>query len=365
MALLVRGIGTTAPRFSISQSDAAEAWNSLVDVEGKRARTVQALYRRSGVKKRHSALFEAMGDDSIPTQTFFEPVQSETDLGPTTLARMERFEKEAPGLAGAAAAKALDASDLDASEITHLVTVSCTGFFAPGLDSRLIDLLGLRPTVERTHVGFMGCHGSLNGLRVAHSFADARPEARVLVSSVELCTLHMSYEWDPDTLVANSLFGDGAAALVGTGESEPLASDPWRLTASGTCRLPDSDEAMSWRIGDHGFRMTLSPSVPDIIQAHLLDWLTHWLGDSGLTPDDVKTWAVHPGGPRILTSVGAALDLDPDQNVVSKEVLSDYGNMSSATILFILQRLREMEAPRPCVALAFGPGLVAEAALFL
>ena len=160
MALLVRGIGTAAPEYSIAQSDAAEAWNSLVGVEGKRARTVQALYRRSGVKRRHSALFEAMGEASIPTQTFFQPVQSENDLGPTTLARMERFEREAPGLAGAAARKALKEAALEAGEITHLVTVTCTGFFAPGLDSRLIDLLGLHPTVERTHVGFMGCHGA-------------------------------------------------------------------------------------------------------------------------------------------------------------------------------------------------------------
>ena len=126
----------------------------------------------------------------------------------------------------------------------------------------------------------------------------------MLVSSVELCTLHMSYEWDPDILVANSLFGDGAAALVGTGGDDLGDSDPWRLTASGTCRLPDSDEAMSWRIGDHGFRMTLSASVPDIIQAHLQDWLRQWLGDHGLALDEVETWAVHPGGPRILTSVG-------------------------------------------------------------
>lgn len=365
MALFVKGIGTASPQYSISQSDAAEAWVSLVGVEGKRARTVQALYRRSGVKKRHSALFETLGEASIPTQTFFKPVQSGNDLGPTTLARMERFEREAPGLAASAAVKALEESALEANEITQLVTVSCTGFFAPGLDARLIDILGLRRTVERTHVGFMGCHGSLNGLRVALSFADSNPEARVLVSSVELCTLHMSYEWDPDTLVANSLFGDGAAALVGTGGDDPCDSDQWRLTASGTCRLPDSDDAMSWRIGNHGFRMTLSPSVPDIIHAHLQDWLSQWLGDHGLTLHEVETWAVHPGGPRILTSVGEALDLGPEENVVSKEVLSSFGNMSSATILFILQRLRDQGAPRPCVALAFGPGLVAEAALFL
>ncbi|MFC1661923.1 type III polyketide synthase, partial [Gemmatimonadota bacterium] len=245
------------------------------------------------------------------------------------------------------------------------VTVSCTGFFAPGLDTALVDILGLPPTVERTHVGFMGCHGALNGMRVASSFAGADPGAQVLLSSVELCTLHMSYVWDPDTLVANSLFGDGAAALVGVGDSVPSENRGWCLAASGTCRLPDSDDAMSWRIGDHGFRMTLSPSVPDIIGAHLRGWIGEWLGAQGLGMADVSTWAVHPGGPRILKAVGEALDLLPDSQTVSRGVLSEFGNMSSATILFILDRLRRQNAPRPCVAVAFGPGLVVEAALFL
>ncbi|MBT8397650.1 MAG: type III polyketide synthase, partial [Gemmatimonadetes bacterium] len=287
------------------------------------------------------------------------------DQGPSTEMRMERFEADAPVLAMTAGRAALDDAGVGGEEITHLVTVSCTGFFAPGLDTTLVDLLGLKPTVERTHVGFMGCHGSLNGLRVASSFAGADPEARVLVSSVELCTLHMSYEWDPDTLVANSLFGDGAGAVVGAGEGVPVRSEPWHLTASGTCRLPDSADAMSWRIGDHGFRMTLSSRVPEIIEAHLRGWLVGWLEGHGLGLEDVETWAVHPGGPRILSSVGSALDLGPSENEVSRSVLAEFGNMSSATILFILDRLRRGNAPRPCVALAFGPGLVAEAALFL
>jgi predicted naringenin-chalcone synthase len=268
-------------------------------------------------------------------------------------------------LASRAALAALADAGLVAGEVTHFVTVSCTGFFAPGLDTTLIGLLGLLPTVERTHVGFMGCHGALNGLRVASSFAGSDPNARVLVSAVELCTLHMSYDWDPDTLVANSLFGDGAAALVGVGEAVEPQDGSWRLVANGTCRLPDSADAMSWRIGDHGFRMTLSSSVPDIIQAHLKVWLRDWLRRQGLDLEDIATWAIHPGGPRILTAVGTALDLPPDQNATSREVLSEFGNMSSATILFILDRLRRQGAPRPAVALAFGPGLVAEAALFL
>ncbi len=365
MSLIVKGIGTAVPEQSIAQADAARVWAEFAGVNGKQARTIQALYRRSGVKKRHSSLLEGASDGPVPNQTFFEPARSREDPGPTTGARMIRFEADAPALASCAARTALADAGMDAGEITHFVTVSCTGFFAPGLDTTLLDLLGLPPTVERTHVGFMGCHGALNGLRVAASFTGTDPHARVLVSAVELCTLHMSYDWDPDTLVANSLFGDGAAALVGVGKEVRSEVGSWRLAASGTCRLPDSADAMSWRIGDHGFRMTLSSSVPDIIQAHLKGWLEGWLQGRGLGLEDIGTWAVHPGGPRILTAVGAALDLPPDQNATSRQILSEFGNMSSATILFILDRLRRQDAPRPSVALAFGPGLVAEVALFL
>ena len=365
MSLRINGFGTAVPEYSIAQPDAARAWASLAGVEGKRARTVQALYRRSGVHKRHSTLLDGSGRGSVPQQTFFEPAKSEDDLGPSTEARMRRFESDAPDLARQAAEAALTKAGFPAAEVTHLVTVSCTGFFAPGPDTALVDHLGLPSTVERTHVGFMGCHGALNGLRVASSFAGAYPKARVLVSSVELCTLHMSYDWDPHSLVANSLFGDGAAALVGVGGAAPAPKGVWRLAASGTCRLPDSAEAMSWRIGDHGFRMTLSATVPEVIQAHLKGWLVAWLNEQGLGLNDVCTWAVHPGGPRILTAVEAALELDPEINSVSRGVLEEFGNMSSATILFILDRLHNKGAPPPCVALAFGPGLVAEAALFL
>ena len=184
MSIRLTGIGTAVPRHSISQSDAAKSWASFVSVDGKKARTIQALYRRSGVKTRHSTLLENSGNMSGPIQTFFEPIRTSEDKGPSTEARMKRFESDAPGLAKSSAQAALADAGMNAEEITHFITVSCTGFFAPGLDTTLVDQLGLHPTVERTHVGFMGCHGALNGLRVASSFAGADPEARVLVSSV-------------------------------------------------------------------------------------------------------------------------------------------------------------------------------------
>jgi len=278
---------------------------------------------------------------------------------------MQRYEAEAPRLALEAAGEALDRATMAATDITHLVTVSCTGFFAPGVDASLIQGLGVPPGVQRTHVGFMGCHGTINALRVASSLAGANDQAKILVCSVELCSLHFSYGWNPDHLVANALFADGAGALVGT--SEPAAgNDPgWEVRSSGAFMFPESTDAMSWRIGDHGFRMTLSARVPDLIRGHVADWMREWLAKHGLTPGDIRSWAVHPGGPRILDAFRDAVGLSEEDVSVPRKVLADFGNMSSATVLFVLQELEGRGAPLPCVAVAFGPGLVVEATLIL
>jgi predicted naringenin-chalcone synthase len=251
---------------------------------------------------------------------------------------------------------------VDAAELTHLVTVSCTGFVAPGVDVALIGALKLRPTIQRTQVGYMGCHGALNGLRVAAAFTGAAPEARVLMCAVELCSLHYHYGWNPSKMVANALFADGAAAIVGV-PAEMAPPEAWRVAASGSCLIPDSAEAMTWTIGDHGFEMTLSKQVPGLIARHLRPWLESWLTEQGTALAEVESWAIHPGGPRILSAVEEGLNLSREAAAASRAVFAEYGNMSSPTILFILDRLRRQHAKRPCVALGFGPGLMAEAAL--
>jgi predicted naringenin-chalcone synthase len=272
---------------------------------------------------------------------------------------MARYAAEAGPLALRASRGALEEAGWAPGSVSHLVTVSCTGFMAPGVDVALIEELCLRPTVERTHVGFMGCHGALNGLRVASAFATADSTARVLLCAVELCSLHYYYGIAADKLLANAIFADGAAAVAGSAQ----LSD-WTLRASGSCLIPNSASDMSWRVGDHGFEMTLSRRVPGLIARHLKPWLELWLGDKNLSLTDVKTWAVHPGGPKIISAVEESLDLAHEVLAVSRGVLAEYGNMSSPTILFVLDRLRKQNAPRPCVALGFGPGLVAEAGLF-
>jgi predicted naringenin-chalcone synthase len=363
MALRIAGIGTAVPKYSISQADAAEVSKWFCYAADERLRLIPVLYRRSGVSRRHSVLLEAPDGDPFERQSFYSKVTDENDGGPTTLDRMSIYEHEAPPLALDAARQAVADADVDPTSITHIVTVSCTGFHAPGIDALLIEDLGLRRTVERTHVGFMGCHGALNGIRVASSFGQENPNTRTLVCAVELCTLHFYYGWDAEKIVANSLFADGAAAVVGIGGKPSSGASDWIATGSGTLLIPGSKEAMTWRVGNHGFHMTLSPQVPQLIRENVQDWLVEWLREHSLSIEDVATWAVHPGGPRILNAFEEAIGLDKGAMDISREILAQFGNMSSATLLFILQRLRHRRAPRPCVAVGFGPGMVVETLL--
>ncbi len=396
----LRGFGLALPEHSIAQADAAELVQSFNADTEDQTRVLRELYRRTGVRRRHSVVLESSDESAAVRQSTYTPRSAESPLGPTTSERMRSYEQHAGVLATMAAQRAFAAAQIEPTEITHLVTVSCSGFHAPGFDIELLQTAGLSPSVARTHVGFMGCHGALNGLRVADAFLKADPRANVLLCCVELCSLHHQYGWSPDRIVSNALFADGAAAVVLTnggarrGSPDPAApptaglpnesaamretcgqpewlgqetghsvAGGWRLLASGSVVLPDTLGDMGWRIRDHGFEMTLSARVPDLIKQHLRSWLSEWLGSRGLSLDEIRSWAFHPGGPRILTAAGEALGLRREQWAVSETILGEYGNMSSPTILFILDRLAREAVSGPCVALAFGPGLTIEAAL--
>lgn len=364
IAMHLDGLGTSQPPLSISQPDAEARAAAISGFTPEDQRKLRLLYRASGVKQRGSVLLEPDGNGGV-TQSFYGPRASDSDRGPTTAERMTRYEGAAADLAEQASRRALDAADCPASSVSHLVTVSCTGFSAPGFDFALIDRLGLDPEVSRTHVGFMGCHGALNGLRVARALASQQPGAPILLAAVELSSLHHFYGWHPDRLVANALFADGAAAIVGSARSLESTRGGWKLVAQSSTVLPGTSDLMSWRIGDHGFEMTLSARVPGVIIETLRPWMEHWLASTGTPLESIRSWAVHPGGPRILSAVEAALSL-PDQTLsVSRDILAKHGNMSSPTVLFILDELRRKGAPLPCVALGFGPGLAIEAALFV
>lgn len=367
----LRGFGLAVPEHSIAQTDAADLVRPFNADSEDQARVLRELYRRAGVKRRHSVVLESSDDGVAIRQSTYSPRTEQRPLGPTTAERMQSYERHAGTLARVATQRALHDSGCNARDITHLVTVSCSGFHAPGFDIELLQTAGLSPSVARTHLGFMGCHGALNGLRVADAFLNADPRANVLLCCVELCSLHHQYGWSPDRIVSNALFADGSAAVVLTnaasGSPLPLGEGTgqacWQLLASGSVVLPDTLDDMGWRIRDHGFEMTLSARVPDLIKQYLRSWLGDWLGSRALTLDDIRSWTFHPGGPRILSAAGEALGLRREQWAVSESVLADFGNMSSPTILFILDRLRQEAASGPCVALAFGPGLTIEAAL--
>jgi predicted naringenin-chalcone synthase len=320
------------------------------------------LYRRAGVNNRFTVLPHKIAAKWAKESAEQLGVMDGPGPGPSTARRMELYEEFAFPLALKACQEALSRSAVPSSEITHLITVSCTGFAAPGVDVHLLGTLGLAPDTQRVHVGFMGCHGAINGLRVAHALAALSATGHVLLCAIELCSLHYRFQWDPERMLGNALFADGAAALIchraaieGAGE---LA-----VAATGSCLIPDSIDAIRWRIGEHGFEMSLSARVPDLIVEHLRPWMTKWLSDHGLTIRDVRSWAIHPGGPRIVSAVEESLHLRGDAAAISRQVLAEFGNMSSPTVLFILQRLRERQSPGPCVMLGFGPGLMAEAAL--
>ncbi len=366
MSFAILGLGTAVPSTQVTQDEAAGIARSLCCRTPEQQTWLPLMYQHSGIQTRYLAFDREVVEDVLhgttSSQSVFLPTGRDDDRGPTTSQRMHVYAAEASPLAVRAARQALHSSRLRAEEITHLVTVSCTGMQAPGVDYELIRGLDLPATVQRTHVGFMGCHGAINGLRVAQAFTGSQPDARVLLCAVELCVLHYFYGWDPQKIIANAIFADGAAAVAGAAEGRAPAGG-WRVTATGSRLIPDSREAMSWTIGDHGFEMTLSKRVPGLIREHLRPWLESWLAQHGLRREAIGSWAIHPGGPRILDAIAESLELGDEQLAASREVFAKYGNMSSPTVLFILSHLHERGAPLPCVALGFGPGLTAESAL--
>jgi len=359
---VVCGLGVASPPYRITQDDLCELTYQISCETPEQRRILKALYRRSGVQSRGSVLLCSPSGGVAERNDFFQQRQGAEDRGPTTSERNERYARSGPPLAATACLAALDDAGIEPEAVTHLVTASCTGFNAPGFDLELIDLLPLRRDVQRTHVGFMGCHGAFNALRVAGAFASGADQATALVCSLEMCTLHHYYGWDPEKVVANSLFADGAGAAVVSNKT-PGAGAPFRLLRHASAVIEDSSDAMSWRIGDYGFEMTLDQTLPALIRKQLGSWATRFLAEQNLTVDQIGAWAIHPGGPRILDACRDALGLDESALAISRAVLAEHGNMSSATLFFVLDRLRYATDARPVFALGFGPGLTIEAML--
>ncbi|MEP2234371.1 MAG: type III polyketide synthase [Alteripontixanthobacter sp.] len=318
-------------------------------VAGTRAEKVyERMAARSGIDHRWSVLDE---QDAKLHQG--EGLYGDDDAPPSTAARMELYAKHAPELALKAVGRLPELGD-----ITHLVVASCTGFVAPGIDQIIARRLGLGAHVERVLIGFMGCYAAVTSLRTARHIVRSQPDARVLVVTVELSSLHhQSYE-QIEPLMAVSQFGDGAAAALVTGAGEGLAlGDPLSV------ELEQSDELIRWHIGDTGFEMHLSGEVPGRIRAALQDEALRVRITEGHDVGAIEAWAVHAGGRSILDAVEGGLGLGEDALRHSREVLRTCGNMSSSTLMFVLERAMQ-ERPASGVALAFGPGLAMEGLRF-
>jgi predicted naringenin-chalcone synthase len=354
----ILSIGTAVPAYQLTQVEICAWVSDSLEASPPQRRLIQRLYDLSGIETRHSCLPDAM---ALTPHSRFAPGRPLAET-PTTSERMAIYQYEAVQLGVAAAERALALPQLPeaAQSVTHLIVVSCTGFFAPGLDLAIARRLGLGPSVQRTLVGFMGCAAAFNGLRLAAQIVAGQPDAQVLVICVELCTLHLQPGSDRISLTVASLFADGAAACL-VGAAGP-AGDLLLLNRLHTQVLPDTEDAMAWQIGDHGFVMRLSPDVPRHVGTLATSALETLL-DGQPAP---AFWAIHPGGRAIVDRLAELLQLTPAQTAASYTVLRRYGNMSSPTILFVLRemldRLRVSNTSVSGVAAAFGPGLVTEMA---
>lgn len=362
MHTVLRSIATANPPLRRTQEYAAQFMQRITSIPEPIRKRIPQIYERSAIEYRFSCV-----EDYVREAPDFEFYPPNWDLQPppSTARRNALYRKAVIPLAVSAAAEAIERSGFKRNEITHVIAVSCTGFFAPGLDIELVKRLGLPSDTRRTFIGFMGCYAAFNGLRVAHSFCRSHPDSRVLLVCAELCTLHFQVDDSLESAIVNALFSDGAAAAVLAGMSDEEAAGGLTYV-DGRARLDDDSMGdMTWDVGDTGFLMGLSSRVPSVIAEHLPAYLDDLLAPHGLAIGDVDFWAIHPGGRAIVDKAKEILDLSDAAVHDSLEVLRMHGNMSSPTILFVLKRLMESTGDAATgVALAFGPGLTIEGALF-
>jgi len=383
MTVKIVGLGTALPPYAYAQPHVGEVMRRWIGGERRIDRTLARVYAHSGIATRHSVLPDFMAGAE---PGLFGDVAAGAFARPTTAQRNDRYGLEAPALLERAARRALAAAPAGLAErVTHVVTVSCTGFQAPGVDDHLVRSLGLAGSTERYHLGFMGCYAAFPALRMARAFCLADPGAVVLVAAVELCTLHLDPDHEVDSILSTSVFADGAAAALVT--ARDVAGDgahaALEIVASATTLTTEGRSDMAWTIGDHGFDMVLTSYVPRVLEAEAAAAVAPLLATGGVALGDVDAWAVHPGGRAILDKVEAGLGLGGDAMAASRAILAEAGNMSSASVLFVLQRLlggrcedapaaAKVDAPAAApaalgaglvAALAFGPGLTVDAAL--
>lgn len=358
MPPLILALSTLTPPHRCAQAELANKMISALSLTGEKAETLRKIYDNSAIHFRHSIIEDFLK----PKSEWCFWGDNYPEKVPGMRQRNELYKQAAPQLAHEACIKALKTWGGDPSEITHVISISCTGVLAPGIEFRLVKSLNLKRDVQRLGINFMGCFGAFKGLQVASAFARENPSHRILVVCVEFCSLHLQAGVDQETLLANSLFSDGlAVAIVGCGARKneaPLFS----IENQSSLALEDSLDKMSWEAGDHGFFMHLSPYVPALIKRHIEKIVPPLLQQQVEIAD--CDWAIHPGGKSVIQAVERALQLTPEQTQAAWETLRQYGNMSSATFLFVLEQLWQQKSNKQWTAgLGFGPGLSIEGIL--
>lgn len=327
-------------------------------IDDTEMRKLRYLYHHSGIDTRYSVI----DDYSRPAaERRFFPTSEDLEPFPGIERRMELFAEHAPPLSQESAEACLQNAGVSKDEVTHLITVSCTGISAPGLELELMERMGLRLNIHRTAVNFMGCYAAVHGLKMADAIAKAEPAAKVLVVCTELCSLHFQKAYSTDSAAAALLFADGSASVLVVGDNAPGSG--LRLDGFYAEVLPAGKKDMAWAISSTGFVMTLTGYVPDLVGRDLGPLKARALEEAGLRHEDIRYWCVHPGGKRILQTVQKGLDLSPEDLACSYKVLRERGNMSSVTILAVLAEMWEnLEANKGehLFGAAFGPGLTME-----
>ncbi|HEX5324134.1 MAG TPA: type III polyketide synthase [Capsulimonadaceae bacterium] len=366
MITIIESISTANPPYCVLQNEAALSMQKVEGFSPGLRKRIPLVYSLSGIDQRYTCVRDYF--TGRPEEFDFFPQNWSLSPAPSTGTRNKKYKESVLPMAKEAATKALEQSHLDAAEITHLIAVTCTGFFAPGIDIHLVKELGLPPSTARTVIGFMGCYAAFNALRAADAICQSQTNARVLVVCAELCSLHFQIKDSLESVVVNAIFADGAAVAVISARTETEAQGKLAY-ASGHCLLDDDSMGhMNWEIGDTGFLMGLSSKVPDVLARQLPPYIDQILAKSHVKRSEIDFWAIHPGGRQIVEKAQQVLDLSEAEVADSFAVLKGYGNMSAPTILFILKRIMERRAKgedlRTGIALAFGPGLTIEGCLF-
>ncbi|MEQ9424425.1 MAG: type III polyketide synthase [Cyclobacteriaceae bacterium] len=357
MPSYITSIGTANPGEAIPQSQIADFMLHGLELTDHQQNRLKLLYRATGIRQRFSVIPD-YGLNGKPFQ-FYNKTKG-LEPFPTVKQRMHAFRESALNLS----VEAINDCCKNPEEVTHLITVSCTGMYAPGLDIELVEKLKLKPNVERTAVNFMGCYAAFSALKIAQRITHFDPDAKVLVVCVELCSLHFQKTTDEETILANALFGDGAAAVLIEANAAPGG-----LSIDGFfCDIePDGKKEMTWGIGDFGFEMRLSEQIPELIEKKIELLTTNLLQKIDLNVNDIDHFAIHPGGKKILEVIEDKLGIPRGKNSHSFDVLRNYGNMSSPSVLFVLKSIMEdlngKDSGDSILSFAFGPGLTMESML--